>query len=80
MAGCAHEKGMDFCARVDYVGISWLINASIGTIVYYSFTGVSPGARDIYLSVCLMMSLLGSVFPFMRWFNDRRYKVRMAAN
>jgi adiponectin receptor len=23
MAGCAHRKGMEFCARVDYVGIGW---------------------------------------------------------
>lgn len=23
MAGCAHLEGMEFCARVDYVGIGW---------------------------------------------------------
>ena len=23
MAGCAHPEGMEFCARVDYVGIGW---------------------------------------------------------
>lgn len=23
MAGCAHERGMELCARIDYVGIGW---------------------------------------------------------
>ena len=25
MAGCAHPKGMELCARVDYVGIGWWV-------------------------------------------------------
>lgn len=29
MAGCAHPVGMEFCARVDYVGIGWYIGPSI---------------------------------------------------
>ncbi|KAJ7890204.1 hemolysin-III related-domain-containing protein [Mycena olivaceomarginata] len=37
MLGCAHRGTMKFCARVDYVGIGWLISASIGTIVYYGY-------------------------------------------
>jgi len=29
MAGCAHPGGREFCAKVDYVGICWLISASV---------------------------------------------------
>jgi adiponectin receptor len=29
MAGCAHAKGMEFCATVDYVGIGWYAVTSI---------------------------------------------------
>ncbi|KAJ3556335.1 hypothetical protein NM688_g2086 [Phlebia brevispora] len=74
MSGCAHEGGMELCARVDYVGISWLINASIGSIVFYSFNDVNDSARNYYVTVCAVMAVLGSFFPFMHWFNDRRYR------
>ena len=75
MAGCAHLTGMDLCARLDYVGIGWLISASVGTIVHYGFEGHDQ-ARNVFLMSCVVMGVLGSVFPFMRWFNDRRYRVR----
>ena len=29
MAGCAHPKGMELCARVDYVGIGWCVSLSL---------------------------------------------------
>ena len=28
MAGCAHPKGMELCARIDYVGIGWYVCVS----------------------------------------------------
>ncbi|KAJ6594332.1 hypothetical protein B0H19DRAFT_1095030 [Mycena capillaripes] len=37
MAGCAHKKGMETCARVDYVGIGWLIATSIATVVHHGY-------------------------------------------
>ncbi|GJE97748.1 HlyIII-domain-containing protein [Phanerochaete sordida] len=73
MAGCAHPEGMELCARVDYVGIGWLISASVGTVVYYGFQG-HEAARNNFLAVCLVMGFLGSVFPFMNWFNDIKYR------
>lgn len=73
MSGCAHPKGMELCARVDYVGIGWLISASVGTVVWYGFQG-HEAARNNFLVVCLVMGFLGSVFPFMDWFNDIRYR------
>ena len=75
MAGCAHPKGMELCARIDYVGIGWLISASIGTVVYYGFEGHEE-ARNRFLILCAIMGVLGTAFPFMRWFNDRKYRVR----
>ncbi|KAJ7878680.1 hemolysin-III related-domain-containing protein [Mycena leptocephala] len=35
MAGCAHRGAMEACARVDYVGIGWLIATSIATVVHH---------------------------------------------
>lgn len=26
MSGCAHQGGMELCARVDYVGIGWYVS------------------------------------------------------
>ncbi|KAF8199856.1 hypothetical protein K438DRAFT_1822649 [Mycena galopus ATCC 62051] len=42
MAGCAHKGAMETCARVDYVGIGWLIAVSIGTIVHHGYACVVP--------------------------------------
>lgn len=74
MTGCAHHKGMDLCARVDYVGIGWLIAASVGTVAHYGFR-CHPHIGHVYLFLCLMSGIAGSVFPFMDWFNQRKHKV-----
>ncbi|KAJ6499078.1 hypothetical protein C8R45DRAFT_102903 [Mycena sanguinolenta] len=37
MAGCAHKRSMETCARIDYVGIGWLIAVSVGTIVRWGY-------------------------------------------
>ncbi|KAF7350051.1 putative G-protein coupled receptor [Mycena venus] len=68
MSGCAHRGTMEFCARVDYVGIGWLISASIGTIVYYGYA-THPHIAYPFLALCLAMAVLGSVLPFMAWFD-----------
>ncbi|GBE80657.1 Uncharacterized protein SCP_0303760 [Sparassis crispa] len=73
MAGCAHFQGMDICARIDYVGIGWLISASVGTIVYYGFQ-CSPTVRNLFLALCLAIGLSGSILPFMEWFNMIEYR------
>ncbi|KAJ7507491.1 hypothetical protein B0H11DRAFT_2218337 [Mycena galericulata] len=38
MAGCASRGMMEACARVDYVGIGWLIATSIATVVHHGYT------------------------------------------
>lgn len=73
MAGCADQRSMELCARVDYVGIGWLISASIGTIVYYGFK-CHPIIGNIFLGLSLATGLAGNIFPFMTWFNEYEYR------
>ncbi|KAL7281654.1 hypothetical protein ACG7TL_004971 [Trametes sanguinea] len=73
MAGCAHPQGMELCARVDYVGIGWLISASIGTVVYYGFQ-CQDTMRNAFLLLCLAIGVSGSILPFTTWFNQREYR------
>ncbi|KAF8574133.1 hypothetical protein K439DRAFT_1642424, partial [Ramaria rubella] len=73
MAGCATRKAMETAARVDYVGIGWLISASIGTVVRYGFS-CRPHTALLYLSVSFALGVAGSVLPFMTWFNERENK------
>jgi adiponectin receptor len=73
MAGCAHHDGMDLCARIDYVGIGWLISASVGTIVHYGFR-CYPNLGSFFLSCCFLTGAAGNVFPFLKWFNDIKYR------
>ncbi|KAL1744030.1 hemolysin-III related-domain-containing protein [Schizophyllum fasciatum] len=75
MAGCAHYASMEFCARIDYVGIGWLISASVGTVVYYGFQDPQYlYLRNGFLSLCFLTGLAGNVFPFMNWFNEYKYR------
>jgi len=65
---------MEFSASVDYVGIGWLISASIATVVWYGFS-CRPFALTVYLSTNIACGIAGSILPFMPWFNARKYKV-----
>ncbi|KAF8510560.1 HlyIII-domain-containing protein [Hysterangium stoloniferum] len=73
MAGCAHTKATDTAARIDYVGIGWLISASIGSVVYYGF-GCRPTTAAFYLIITFCLGIAGSILPFMTWFNERKNK------
>ncbi|CAG8507760.1 3834_t:CDS:2 [Acaulospora colombiana] len=72
-AGCASPQVMETAARIDYLGIGWLISASIATVVYYSFS-CRKMAFSIYLSMNILAGLAGSILPFMQWFNERKHK------
>ena len=74
MSGCAHYTGMVTCARLDYVGIGWLISASVGTVVHYGFY-CHETPRILFLALCVASAVLGTVFPFMEWFNKFEYRV-----
>ncbi|KAF8971121.1 hemolysin-III related-domain-containing protein [Flammula alnicola] len=73
MSGCADHRSMDMCARVDYVGIGWLISASVGTVVHYGFQ-CHPSIGHAFLGLCLATGIAGNVFPFMAWFNKHEYR------
>ncbi|KAI5834883.1 HlyIII-domain-containing protein [Schizophyllum commune Tattone D] len=75
MSGCAHFASMEFCARIDYVGIGWLISASVGTVVYYGFQDPQYHyLRNGFLTLCFCTGLAGNVLPFMNWFNEYKYR------
>jgi adiponectin receptor len=73
MAGCAHHDSVEFCAKVDYVGIGWLISASIGTVVYYGYK-CHPEIGYYFLALSFGTGLAGSIFPFMSWFNQVEHR------
>ncbi|KAI0044231.1 HlyIII-domain-containing protein [Auriscalpium vulgare] len=73
MAGCAHHRGMTLCAKIDYVGIGWLISASVGTIVHHGFQ-CHANAWALFLSLCFIMGSAGTVLPFAEWFNKPTHK------
>ncbi|KAI0305664.1 hemolysin-III related-domain-containing protein [Multifurca ochricompacta] len=73
MAGCAHHRGMVICAKIDYVGIAWLISGTVGTVVYYGFQ-CNTQTRSIFLIICLINGLAGTVIPFWDWFNSSENK------
>jgi adiponectin receptor len=96
MSGCAHPASMEFCARIDYIGIGWyvtaanaclanalkffthtLISASVGTVVHYGFQ-CHPELGKLFLVCCFLTGLAGNIFPFMVWFNQYEYRVRIS--
>ena len=77
MSGCAHRAGMVMCARMDYVGIGWLISASVGTVAHYGLY-CHETQRVLFLSLCAASAVLGSVFPFMDWFNKFEFRVSVS--
>ncbi|KAG7446612.1 HlyIII-domain-containing protein [Guyanagaster necrorhizus] len=74
MSGCAHHGSMQFCAKVDYIGIGWLISASVASVVYYGFQ-CHPSINQIFLALCVTTGLAGNVFPFMEWFNRQENRI-----
>ncbi|KAI0072510.1 HlyIII-domain-containing protein [Panus rudis PR-1116 ss-1] len=73
MSGCAHLKGMELCARADYISIGWLISATTGTVVHYGFE-CQPHLRKAYLVLCAIFCVSATIMPFTAWFNKREYK------
>lgn len=73
LSGCASRKWFEWGACVDYIGISWLIAASFGTVVYNGFY-CQPKLTLFYCTTNMLCGALGSYLPFQRWFNERRNK------
>ncbi|TFY63835.1 hypothetical protein EVG20_g6156 [Dentipellis fragilis] len=68
MSGCAHHRGMDLCAKLDYAGIGWLISASVATIVYYGFP-CQDTMRNVFLGICVLKGVTATMLCFSEWFN-----------
>ena len=91
MSGCAHAKGMDLCARIDYVGIGWFVKHYIapgsGLSIFGRLISASvgtvvhygfqchPAMGKTFLLCCFLTGLAGNIFPFQGWFNDPTYRV-----
>ncbi|SCV73756.1 BQ2448_6186 [Microbotryum intermedium] len=73
MAGCATDHWHRGAACVDYVGISGLIAASVMGIEYYGFY-CRPQLATFYIIFSGALGVMGMVFPWQAWFNEREYK------
>ncbi|KAJ7267561.1 hemolysin-III related-domain-containing protein [Mycena haematopus] len=60
-AGCAHLRTMETCARIDYVGIGWLISVSVGTIVRWGYGCVVEEVEEALASHHLPAGVRGLV-------------------
>ncbi|CAE6542744.1 unnamed protein product [Rhizoctonia solani] len=74
LAGCSDLWLLEAGARIDYVGIGWLISASVSGVMYYGFA-CQPVIMRFYISIAIMTGIAGSILPFQGWFNERRNKV-----
>ena len=79
MSGCAHRTGMMMCSRMDYVGIGWLIFASMGAFVHYAFY-CHETPRVLFSSLCVASAVPATVFPFMDWFDKPEYRVSVSSH
>ncbi|RSH94877.1 hypothetical protein EHS25_004683 [Saitozyma podzolica] len=73
LSGCASRRWFEWGACVDYIGISWLIAASFGTVVYNAYH-CHPKTVLFYNTTNLFCGALGSYLPFQQWFNERKNK------
>ena len=73
MAGCADLQWFTCFACIDYTGISWLVAASLETIVYNGFY-CQPGLIALYTVGVIAIGVIMSILPWSPWFNDIRYR------
>ncbi|KAG8684877.1 hypothetical protein FRC11_011480, partial [Ceratobasidium sp. 423] len=76
LAGCSDLWLFEAGARIDYVGIGWLISASVSGVVYYGFA-CQPAIMWFYISIAIMTGIAGSILPFQAWFDERKNKVHV---
>lgn len=73
MAGCADIQWFTCFACIDYTGISWLVAASLETIVYNGFY-CQPSLIALYTVGVIAIGITMSILPWSPWFNDLRYR------
>lgn len=62
-----------FTATLDYIGITFLITASISTIVHFGFY-CDPVSRNRYMIFSCLIGSIGVILPFFRFFDTKRYR------
>ena len=51
-----------------------LISATVATVVHYGMD-CHPKMKIAFLGLCLSTGVVGSIFPFVKWFNQFEYRV-----
>lgn len=69
MAGCADLNWFQCFACIDYTGISWLVAASLLTLVYNGFY-CQPNLIAIYSVGVFLLGTTMGVLPWYPWFDD----------
>ncbi|KAF7354663.1 HlyIII-domain-containing protein [Mycena sanguinolenta] len=54
MAGCAHKRAIETCARIDYVGIGWLIAVSVGAVVRWGYGCEAAPLSDVHTTLAVV--------------------------
>ncbi|KAI8098179.1 hemolysin-III related-domain-containing protein [Gilbertella persicaria] len=62
-----------FTATLDYIGITFLITASISIVVHFGFY-CDPIPRNRYMIFSCLIGSIGVILPFFRFFDTRRYR------
>ncbi|KAI7907192.1 hemolysin-III related-domain-containing protein [Cokeromyces recurvatus] len=62
-----------FTATLDYIGITFLITASISMVVHFGFY-CEPIPRARYIIFSCLIGSIGVILPFFRFFDTKRYR------
>ncbi|KAG8998008.1 hypothetical protein FRB94_010784 [Tulasnella sp. JGI-2019a] len=76
--GCSNIRVLQNGARTDYVGIGWLISASLATLIYYGYS-CHPVWLAVYIGLTICTGIAGTVAPFQTWFDERKNKLKRIA-
>ncbi|WFD06551.1 inc metabolism membrane protein [Malassezia vespertilionis] len=69
MSGCSNRQWFECFACIDYTGISWLVAASILSLVYNGFY-CQPFLIALYSTGSFLLGTIMGVVPWAPWFND----------
>ncbi|WFD31019.1 inc metabolism membrane protein [Malassezia sp. CBS 17886] len=69
MMGCADKAWFQCFACIDYTGISWLVAASLLTLVYNGFY-CQPFLAGLYALGAFALGLTMAILPWAPWFDD----------
>ncbi|WFD37040.1 inc metabolism membrane protein [Malassezia cuniculi] len=73
MAGCSDKHWYNCFSCIDYTGISFLVAASLQTLVYNGFY-CQPSIVMAYTTGVIALAVTMGIVPWAPWFNDRRYR------